>query len=623
MGFTFVTNSDRSKNGNDLSRLTRDSLSVAICLGLASGLLEVGILTVRRSFFDKALLLSPQIVWMIPATTLVLCLALAVSLVCAALILPVRIVRPVAFFALALLAALGPLVAIPRMHYIATLLLAMGFATQLARFHMTRSDGYFAVVRRAIAWMSVLVIGLGLGVNGLRFLETRRAVAALPKARANAPNVLLIVMDTVRAQSLSLYGYGKPTTPGLERLTHTGVVFDSALSAAPWTLPSHASMFTGRWPHELNVDWRTPLDGAYTTLAEALKGQGYVTAGFVSNLIYGSAAHGLDRGFIYYKDFPVSLGQSIVSSSLTNLVASSSRVRNRLNYHRVLNRKTVEDINAEFLDWLSDTGKRPFFGFLNYMDAHEPYLPPEGFADRFGPPRKHPIFEHSAVDAFRPAKWEMSPAEVQSEVAEYDGAVAYIDRELTRLLDELAKRGLLENTVLIITSDHGEHIGEHRLFGHGNSLYRTVLGVPLLISFPGQVPTGTVVHEPVTLRDIPATVMDLIGSSSASMFPGLSLSRYWQPKTASMPVGIVISEAGKRVFGAQRPWYPLTKGDMRSLVSGGYHYIQNDNGDEELYDFAKDPGELDNLAVSNEGQSVMRRLRESLAAELHRSTPPK
>jgi arylsulfatase A-like enzyme len=574
-------------------------------------------------FFDKALLLSPQIVWMIPATTVVLCLVLAVSMVCAALILPKRIVKPVALFALAFLAALGPLVAIPRMHYIATLLLAMGLASQLARFQMTRADGYLAIMRRAITWMSVLVIALGLGVNGLHFLETRRAVAALPQARENAPNVLLIVMDTVRAQSLSLYGYGKSTTPGLESLAQTGVVFDSALAAAPWTLPSHASMFTGHWPHELNVDWRTPLDGTYTTLAEALKGQGYVTAGFISNLIYGSAAHGLDRGFVYYRDFPVSLGEAIVSSSLLNLVSSSSRVRNRLNYHRVLNRKTVEDINAEFLNWLSNTGQRPFFGFLNYMDAHEPYLPPEGFADRFGPPRKNAVFEHSAVDAFRPAKWEMSPAEVQSEVAEYDGAIAYIDRELTQLIDELAKRGLLENTVLIVTSDHGEHIGEHRLFGHGNSLYRTVLGVPLLISFPGHVPAGAVVRKPVTLRDIPATVMDLIGSSSSSTFPGLSLSRYWQSKGDLGPDGLVISEAGKRVFGAQRSWYPLTKGDMRSIVSAGYHYIQNDNGDEELYDFAKDPAELDNLAVSNEGQSAMRLLRESLTAELHKSPSPK
>lgn len=594
---------------SDSRRLRRALWPAFVWSGLLSGLIEVAILALRKSWFEKTLPLSSQFVWMVPVVAVVLSAALGLFLLCTARLLPEKIVSRVIIFSLAFLACLGPLFAIPRLHYSATLLLAAGFATQAARYVAKRMDRCFALAPRAIGWMSALVICLGLGVNGSQDLEERQALATLPPARAGAPHVLLIVLDTVRAESLSLYGYTKPTTPGLERLAKAAVVFNAAISTSPWTLPSHASMFTGRLPHELSADWRNPLDGTYPTLAEVLRAHGYATAGFVANLIYGGSGYGLDRGFAHYEDFPVSLEQAVLSSSLGSIISGSYHLRRWLNYHRVLNRKTAGEVNEEFLRWLSRRDQRPFFAFLNYMDAHEPYLPPKPFDRQFGPPRQRADFMHTPTDAFHTAKWAMSEREVQAESAAYDGTIAYIDHELGRLIDELTQRGLLENTLLIVVADHGEHLGEHRLFGHGNSLYRTVLHVPLLISFRNQVPPGTIIQEPVTLSDIPATVMELIGEEGGTSLPGTSLSRYWQQPTENRRSRerAVISEANQRVFGVQQPWYPLSKGNMTSVVDGGYHYIRHESGGEELYDFEQDRAEDRDLAGSDEGRQIINR----------------
>ena len=137
--------------------------------------------------------------------------------------------------------------------------------------------------------------------GGDRLKERREARRPLPPA--DSPNVLLIVLDTVRADHLSLYGYHRATTPMLERLAKRGIRFDEVRATAPWTLPSHASMFTGRWPHELGVEWMTPLRGKFPTLAEYLGSHGYATAGFAANTLFCSYDTGIDRGFTHYEDY--------------------------------------------------------------------------------------------------------------------------------------------------------------------------------------------------------------------------------------------------------------------------------------------------------------------------------
>jgi arylsulfatase A-like enzyme len=446
------------------------------------------------------------------------------------------------------------------------------------------------------------VAGLAVGVNGWQALGERRKLVALPPPSPDAPNVLLIVLDTVRAQSLGLYGYQRPTTPFLEQFAKSGARFDRAISPAPWTLPAHASMFTGRFPHQLFSGWWQPLDTTYPTLAEELARHGYLTAGFVANTLYCSYQHGLNRGFAHYEDYRVSTGEIIRSSKMGRTFFEYSRLLT--GYHEILGRKTAPMVNREFLRWLPGRDQqRPFFAFLNYFDAHAPYLPPAEFAMKFSTkrrPRGHL------------GDTEYSGQEIKELNDAYDGTVAYLDYHLGMLFAELERRDLLENTLVIITSDHGEQFGEHGLMDHGNSLYLPVLLVPLLISFRSRIPAGRVVLEPITLRDLPATVLDIVGLDTAS-FPGESLARHWiETRNASrQETEIVFSEV------AHNPEFedqsPVTKGRMRSLLSERMHYIKNDgDGREELYDFRTDPLEERNLAKSEEGHRLLERFRTSL-----------
>ena len=217
---------------------------------------------------------------------------------------------------------------------------------------------------------------------------------------AGSPNVLFIVLDTVRADHLSLYGYPRPTTPTLERLAKNGIRFDRARATAPWTLPSHASFFTGRWPHELGVQWLTPLRPGAPLLAEYMGSRGYATAGFVANTGYCSYDTGLARGFTYYEDYILKgiapLQTPIVVKGILGRIfeigiAHESRSHafvpelvERWFYSGI--RKDAESINRAFLDWLFRRPEktRPFFVFLNYLDAHAPYKLPEGAQHRFG-----------------------------------------------------------------------------------------------------------------------------------------------------------------------------------------------------------------------------------------------
>lgn len=555
---------------------------LSIWLGLSSSVIEVAILSARKPWLKEHLLLSAHFAWMVPVVTVTLLALAGLGLALLARVSRWARSERIAIFVLASLAFWGPVLAIGRLHYVAATLLAVGLAVQTARLATARLDRHYPLIRSTIPWLAVLVIGVGAGVPSWHALVNRTAAADVPAARPGSPNVLLIVLDTVRALSLSLYGNPRPATLHLERLARDSAVFRQAFATSSWTLPSHASMFTGRWPHELSGDWETPLDDRYPTLAEVLRAHGYATAGFVANLIYCSYVHGLDRGFTDYRDFPISPGQIVLSSSVGRLVATSETLRYLLDYQGVLNRKTAADVNQDFLRWLAHTDRRPFFAFLNYMDAHEPYLPPSPFDERFGSKRRRARYAHTGVDATRLAKWTMSPPEVQGELDAYEGAIAYIDDQLGRLVAELGSRGLLDNTVLIVTSDHGEQLGEHGLFSHGNSLYRQVLEVPLVLYFRDRVPPGRLIHTPVTLRDIPATVMDLVGLEGRASFPGRSLARHWRASVGEerSREGMVLSEA-RRLIRKTRPWYPLSKGDMQSLVGAGYHYIVNADGREE------------------------------------------
>jgi arylsulfatase A-like enzyme len=260
-------------------------------------------------------------------------------------------------------------------------------------------------------------------------------------------------------------------------------------------------------------------------------------------------------------------------------------------YQQILGRISAERLTEDFLAWLSGQPKRPLFAFLNYFDVHEPYLPPRPFDTLFASnPRPRRAILHTAVN--------LSPEEIQAEMDAYDGCMAYMDQHLGHLFDQLTKWGWLDNTLVIITSDHGEQFGEHGFMSHGQSLYFPLLHVPLVVLFPGRVPAGVTVANPVSLRDLPATVADLLKLEKRPGMPGTSLARFWanSPTPSSTPMAPLLSEANyiprfPKIF-------PASRGNMRSLVADRYHYIRNGDGVEELYDHWNDVLEMDNLVTS-------------------------
>ena len=580
----------------------RFTLALAIWCGLAVGLAEAATRAALLLVPGRWAFVSPHVAWMAPAFDAALFAAAGLVLIVLGRAWPRLRSLSVAIYVFAFLGLLGPLLFVPRLHPLAGGLLAAGLATQAARLLGRRALLWETLVHRTTpALVAVIVLGAAT-VTVWPWLEERRARTALAPGPTSAPNVLLVVLDTVRAKSVSLYGYPKPTTPILEQLASRGVVFERALATSSWTLPSHASMFTGRYPHELSANWLEPLDRAFPTLAETFRDHGYLTAGFTANLLYTTRETGLARGFLRYEDYPVSIGMTVHSAFLGRkleqwLLGSDG-------HREVLAVKPGEWVTRAFLHWLDGRGERPFFAFLNYMDAHAPYVAPAPFAERFGPTRHRPPVSTRRA-------W--TPAQIQIEVDAYDGCLAYLDQQIGQLVEELGRRGVLDRTLLVVVSDHGELFGEHRLFDHGNSLYRPLLQVPLVIVYQQRVPAGVRVTTPVTLRDLAATVVDLASLSDTSRHPGVSLATHWtSPPGAGGASSPLLAQISKNIN--QDPWLPASQGDMQALVANGHYYIRNGDGREELYDFDRDPGETRDLAATDEGQAALAVFRRSLAA---------
>src|SRR5262249_39877541 len=240
----------------------------------------------------------------------------------------------------------------------------------------------------------------------------------------------------------------------------------------------------------------------------------------------------------------ISLGQMASSTALVRTIADNFRLRRLIQNDEHLNRKTADDLNRDVLQWIDRERSRPFFVFINYFDAHHPYLPPAPFDKKFGPGRK--LGKYSPVHHwfYDPAAGHrnMDAEAVSEEIDAYDGALAYLDDRLNALFTALKERNLWNNTLVVITADHGEEFGEHRTFGHGNSLYLTSLQVPLIMSFPARMPAATRVNTPISLRDLPATIADVLGFNDGTRFPGASLARYWNGREMAADEEPLLSE---------------------------------------------------------------------------------
>jgi arylsulfatase A-like enzyme len=633
---TCLTLSDREASRPGLTSI----LFLSIWCGLVAGLLEVGTIVLSKYTVDPNHLygMSRHFVWLIPLTNLGVFLAGGLIGGVVSLAWPSRGPRLVAtvFCGLALLPML--LVFFPRVYGLAWLVAALGAGSRLVP-SFERNAGMF----RRLAWSSFLLALLTVAILAAspwvddRRKQSRENARALP--RSGSPNVLLIVMDTVAAGHLNLYGGNRATSTTLIELAERGIRFDSAQAAASWTLPSHATIFTGRWMHELSVGWLTPLDNTHPTLAEFLSARGYATAGFVANSTYAGSDSGLGRGFTQYQDysFPgltalktavlvdrVMLGIQSIADFLED---RQELIRWRPFVQHVLglflsDRKPAATVNRELLDWLTQRAQpeRPFFVFLNYMDAHYPYFLPPGRLHRFGGAptdkgQRTMIRNWADLD-----KSLLSPQDLAFAGNAYDDCIADLDEQVGKLLDKLRRRAVLEHTWLIVVSDHGESFGEHTgIFCHGSSLYQSELHVPLLIIPPGGQATKQVVKDTVSLRDLPATIVDVLGLRAGSPFPGNSFSRFWsgasetaphQPSSSDPALAEVVPDDphNRDSSGLPKKNWPLG-----ALIDGEWSYIRRE-GDirEELFHLREDASEQHNLASDPAARSTVERKRSAL-----------
>ena len=465
-----------------------------------------------------------------------------------------------------------------------------------------------AIWGKGMATMAALLL-LGIGLyqigrsTGLSAVETRTA--------ARGPNIVLITLDTVRADHLSSYGYSRPTTPHLDNLARRGVLFENVIAPSPWTLATHASLFTGLLPHQHGADWTIPLEPGPRTLAEVLKSQGYETAGFTANLYYGQGGWGMGRGFEVYEDDSFTLRNNL-SVTLAGLTLAQPVYQHLVRYD-LLSRRDARDLNREVFRWFRHRSTRPFFLFINYFDAHDPYWAPPPYDKKFGSISKDAIRHMNSIDGMQ-AEDSLEADGRAAFINGYDNSLAFLDDQVAKLMGILSASPDWPNTIVIITSDHGEAFGEHGAYGHGWNVYREVLQVPLIIFGPG-IPAGLRIQHLARLHEIFPTILDLALGERPS-FRRTSLRRFWtagfQPDAFDE---VAISELIPNLHG------PELKARI-TLTTREWQYVQDSKGGDELYRWTVDPEEKMNLVDSPELRGVVSELGARLRREVRFSFRP-
>ncbi len=403
------------------------------------------------------------------------------------------------------------------------------------------------------------------------------------------PNLAILVLDTMRSDRLSCYGCPRPTSPFLETLAEGGVLFEEAISPAPWTLPSHASILTARFPrsHGAHMQhWR--LSDNNRTIAEILKEEGYATGGFVSNPFL-SRTFNLDQGFDVYDDelepwfFRTYIWKIAVRIGLDSMLNP-----------RYADRKG-DATAAVALRYLDSLGDDPWFLFVNFNDTHAPYDPPAEYRNLFltEPDYNGPLLDparHS--DYVRIDDAGLGARDMTYLRDLYDGEIRYLDDVIGRLVPELEKRSAGRGLLLVVTGDHGEFFGEHDLVGHRGSLYNPVLSVPLIFSGEGiDVSAGRISSRVQTL-DIVPTILDILDLPLPGKIDGRSLVPLWADSADPDSVSIrreCYAELFPEPGLIER--YPYMDRRLTALYSGSWKLIRGDDGSLELYDVAVDPEE--------------------------------
>jgi choline-sulfatase len=375
------------------------------------------------------------------------------------------------------------------------------------------------------------------------------------------PNLLLVTIDTVRADHCSAYGYGFRTTPTLERLAREGALVEKAYAPTATTAPSHASLFTSRYPLEHGVVRNGLVLGQeHVTLTEALRTAGYQTAAFVSSFVLKNR-FGLSQGFETYQSKFDTAGQTAATGWWEGVEVKTGFDRRA---------DATTDLALAWLDRRG--GERPFFLWVHYFDPHHPYSPPPPYDRQF--------------------------PQSDREVAAYDGEIGFADAQLGRLLTALEAKGQLARTLVVVTSDHGEGLMQHGYMRHGLQIYEEAVRVPLVARWPGRVPAGRRIPGPVELVDLAPTLLQLLGVEVPKLFRG-----------SSFAPGLLGEDKGtgfdpRRMVFLQRRLYETheidgfkVKGDKFGLRAGAWKYIEaEEEGTRELFDLQGDPKEAVNLA---------------------------
>lgn len=426
-------------------------------------------------------------------------------------------------------------------------------------------------------------------------LLTVASVLSACTRESSPPDIIVILIDTLRADRVGAHGSSRPITPFIDSLADRAYVFHSAYAPAPWTHPSVASLFTARLPSQhAIVAFDSVLASGETTLAEVLKARGYATGAFLAHLLLHG--RGLEQGFDEFR---------VVKTAGRPDLQSGRKPR----------APAVNELVHAWLEQRAKSPRSPLFVYLHYMEPHPPYGPPaETFRRLTG--RELPDLGTVNGLALMGTYAELSPDLLREVTDAYDAEVLSLDESLRRLFAALEPLGVLRNAIVVITADHGEGFQDHGYIGHGKSLYNELIRVPLIIRVPG-LATRVDVWEPVSLIDLAPALLDWAGIAVPEAFEGRSLKSVAlrsQPGSVSQPgrpadgARPVISERAAVMTGND-----LNPTHQRALILGNKKYIgaaTNDGElDGELYDLGADPGEKRPLSVGAlEGERLRRAL---------------
>jgi arylsulfatase A-like enzyme len=450
------------------------------------------------------------------------------------------------------------------------------------------------IADKTLPWVMGIMIAAFLAIPLYRLEARHRAMTNAPKAAENVPNVVLIIVDALRADHLSGYGYERSTSPNVDELAAKGVLFENAIATSSWTLPSHASMFTGLYPNQHRAQrFQDHLGADVPTLAAELKRAGYRTGAFSGSPFF-TPRQGLDQGFIEFEDFSVSPAQAFIQAhDISSIIRQAGKTEW---FDENIGHPSAIDINESVVHWI-DKIHGPFFIAVNYFEVHQPSSIPQRWRQRFSAGQKS---EDSISEQRRHAVSQITP-QIQRKIDGYDGAVAYDDYRLKELMAELGRRHLLDNTLFIVTADHGEGLGEHGLFVHGTALYYPLIHVPLIFSWPGHLPAAVRIGRPVSTKDIAATILELLGNSHRRL-PGESLAELWNgqvsPDQWPMPISELIRE--RQHFGKD----PDGREEMESIISPEFQLILDPRESPALYNWQEDPQEGENLVFTQRYEPV-------------------